>query len=147
MPVQARRATLSYRANKFYGRNKVSVLAAGILLSLILGIGFAISQARAARNQARIAREQRDAAQRASERAERTSRFMQSFLDNANPEWFGRDQGRKDVTVREAIDDAAVRIDMELADQPEVRGDLHYSFGQVYASHDEPETSLLHMRR
>jgi serine/threonine protein kinase len=148
MPVLARPATLFYRASKFYGRNKVSVLAAAaILLSLFFGIAVAVSQARAAREQARIAGEQRDAAQRAGERAEKTSRFMQSFLDNANPEWYGRGQGRKDVTVREAIDDAAARIDTELADQPEVRGDLHYSFGLVYATHDEAEKSLQHMRK
>ena len=39
LPVLARRATFSYRASKFYGRNKVSVLAAALIfVSLCAGI-------------------------------------------------------------------------------------------------------------
>ena len=46
-PVMARPATLPYRAIKFYGRNKVSVWAAAlILISLCAGIVAALSQAR-----------------------------------------------------------------------------------------------------
>jgi serine/threonine-protein kinase len=147
MPVLARPATLRYRASKFYGRNKVAVMAAIlIVVSLFLGIAAALSQAKTAREQARIAEQERDAARRAGERAERTSRFMQSFLDYANPQWFGRGKGRRDVTVREAIDDAATRIDTELADLPEVRADLHYTIGLVYASHDDPQAYDRHMR-
>jgi len=147
MPVLARPATLRYRASKFYGRNKVAVLAAAlIVISLLSGIAVALSQAKTARENARIAEQERDAAKRSSERAEQTSRFMQSFLDYANPAWFGRGKGRKDVTVREAIDDAATRIDTELADLPEVRGDLHYTIGLVYASHADLKAYDQHMR-
>lgn len=56
MPVLARPATLRYRASKFYGRNKVGVMAAILIVgSLFLGIAVAFSQAKAAREQARIA--------------------------------------------------------------------------------------------
>lgn len=145
LPVLARPATFTYRATKFYGRNKVSVVAAIlILMSLCGGIAVALTQAQRATAQARIAVEQRDAAERASERAERTSRFMQSFLEYANPNWYGRGKGRFDVTVREAIDDAAARIDTELADEPEVRADLHYTVGEVYRVHGVPELTLKH---
>jgi serine/threonine protein kinase len=148
MPVLARPATLRYRASKFYGRNKVAVMAAILIVaSLFLGIAVALSQAKTAREQARIAEQERDTARRASERAERTSRFMQSFLDYAIPHWYGRGKGRMDVTVREAIDDAAGRIDTELAEELEVRADLHYTIGQVYATHDEEELYLSHMRQ
>ncbi len=155
LPVLARPATFSYRANKFYGRNKVSVLAAAfILISLVTGIGIAVSQAKAAKAQARIASEAQRKAELETERAkaeetkaERTSRFMQSFLEYANPRWYGRGKGRLDVTVREAIDDAVARIDTELADLPEVRADLHYTIGQVYATHGEKELYLRHMRQ
>lgn len=154
-PVLARPATLPYRARKFYGRNRASVWAAAlILVSLCAGLAAAVWQARAARAQARLASEARQRAEleagraRAEkERAEKTSRFMQSFLDYANPFFHGRGKGRLDVTVREAIDDAAARIDTELADAPEVRADLHYTVGEVYRTHYEYERSLAHFRR
>lgn len=148
LPVLARPATFAYRASKFYQRNKVSVAAAAlILISLCAGIAVALTQAGRATEQARIAVEQRDAAQRASARAERTSRFMQSFLEYANPNWYGRGNGRFDTTVREAIDDAAARIDTELADEPEVRADLHYTVGEVYRTHGEHKSALKHFRQ
>ncbi|HEV2706801.1 MAG TPA: serine/threonine-protein kinase [Pyrinomonadaceae bacterium] len=155
LPVLARPATFSYRARKFYGRNRVSVWAAAlIVISLCAGIGVALAQAAAARAQARIAAEaQRQAeletarARAEKQKAERTSRFMQSFLEYANPHWHGRGKGRMDVTVREAIDDAATRIDTELADEPEVRAELHYTVGEVYRTHYEYEHSFSHFRR
>ncbi len=151
----ARPATISYRASKFYGRNKVSVLAAAfILISLFAGITVAVSQANAARAQARIAAGAQNQAELETERAkaekqkaERTSRFMQSFLDYANPHWYGRGKGRTNVTVREAIDDAAARIDTELVDEPEVRADLHYTVGEIYRVDGEYEISLRHFRQ
>ena len=95
MPVLARPATLLYRASKFYGRNKVSVLAAaGVLLSLLLGIGIAVSQARAAREQARIAGEQRDAAQ-TGERAGRNDEPLHAeFSRKRQPELVRSGQGQ-----------------------------------------------------
>ncbi|HEX6188944.1 MAG TPA: serine/threonine-protein kinase [Pyrinomonadaceae bacterium] len=155
MPVLARPATFSYRARKFYGRNKVPVLAAAfILISLFAGIAIAVFQANAARAQARIAAGAQRQAELETERtkaekqkAERTSRFMQSFLEYANPHWYGRGKGRLDVTVRKAIDDAAGRIDTELADEPEVRAGLHYTVGEVYGTHGEYEISLRHFRQ
>lgn len=155
MPVLARPATLSYRASKFYGRNKVPVLASAfILISLVAGIGIAVSQANAARAQARIAAGAQHQAELETERAkaekqkaERTSRFMQGFLEYANPYWYGRGKGRMDVTVRQAIDDAAARIDIELADEPEVRADLHYTIGEVYRIHGERDVALKHFRQ
>lgn len=155
LPVLARPATLSYRASKFYGRNKVSVLAAAlILISLCAGIAVAVLQANAARAQARIAAEaQRQAeletgrAKVEKQKAERTSRFMESFLNYANPHWYGRGKGRMDVTVREAIDDAATRIDTELSDEPEVRADLHYTVGEIYRVSGDYEIAHRHFRQ
>lgn len=140
-PVMARKDTFQYRAAKFVRRNKVGVAAAAlVVLSLITGMVLALTQAR-------IAREQRDAAERASARAEKTSRFLQGFLSSANPNWYGRGKGRTDVTVREAIDDAAQRIDTELANEPEVRGDLHHTIGEIYRVAGDSPTALKHFRR
>ena len=155
LPVLARRATLSYQASKFYGRNKASVWAAALIfLSLCAGLTAALWQAQAARRQERMASEARRLAESEAERAraekgkaERTSRFMQSFLEYANPHWYGRGEGRINVTVREAIDAAAARIDTELSDEPEVRADLHYTVGEVYRTHGESGIALTHFRQ
>lgn len=147
-PVQARGDGFAYRSAKFVRRNKIAVTAAALIVtSLCAGIGISLFQADRANAQAVIADSQRDEAQRASKRAEKTSKFMQSFLEYANPLWFGRGKDRLDVTVLEAIDDAAGRIDVELADEPEVQADLHYTIGNVYASQDQPIKSNQHFAR
>ncbi len=65
LPVLARPATFSYRASKFYQRNKVSVIAGIVVfLALVMGITAALWQARVARKQVNVALE----AQRRSER-------------------------------------------------------------------------------
>jgi serine/threonine-protein kinase len=149
--VLARPATLSYRVSKFVTRNKVQVVAAVfVVVALLVGIAVAFSQAKSAREQARVAREQRDAAQQARERAEKTSRFMQSFLNYANPHWSGlgsRQAGRTDFTVREALHDVVARMDTELADSPEVRADLHYTIAEVLSGSGDGESAAQHFRR
>lgn len=148
LPVLARGTGLSYRTAKFVRRNKIAVTAAGLVVtSLCAGVGVSLVQADRASAQALIADSQRDEAQRASKRAEKTSKFMQSFLDYANPLWFGRGKDRLDVTVLEAIDDAAGRIDIELADEPEVQADLHYTIGNVYSSQNQREKANQHFAR
>jgi len=154
-PVMARPATISYRAIKFYGRNKISVWAAAlILITLCAGIVAALSQARAARAQARIASEARAAAELETvrarlekDRAEKTSSFMQSFLNYANPHWSGlgsRDRGRTNFTVREALHGVVERMDTDLSDAPEVRADLHYTIGEVYGAAGERDLARRH---
>ena len=148
LPVVARKDTLRYRAGKFIRRHKAGVsVAVLVVLSLLVGILVALNQAQRANVQARIAEQQRDAAQRASERAEKTSRFMQSFLSHANPNWYARGKGRTDVTVRQAIDDAAARIDTELADQPEVRGDLLHTIAEIHRVAGDEEMAVNYFRR
>ncbi len=140
LPVVARKDTFKYRTNKFVKRNKIGVAAAVIVtLSLVTGLAAALSQTR-------IANQRRAEAERATARAEKTSRFMQSFLSYANPYWYGRGQGRLDVTVREAIDDAAKRIDTELADNPEVRADLHHTIGDIYRLSGEGDKAHQHFQ-
>ncbi|CAN5500028.1 hypothetical protein BH20ACI3_BH20ACI3_36160 [soil metagenome] len=56
-------------------------------------------------------------------------------------------KGRMDVTVREGIDNAATRIDTELADEPEVRADLHYTIGEIYRVSGESKIALRHFRQ
>lgn len=155
LPVLARPATFFYRTSKFYHRNKFSVLAVTLfLIGLFAAVAVAWSQANAAKKQARLVAAERTRAEleatRAkaeAEKAERTSRFLQSLLEYANPNWYARGKGRFDVTVREAIDDAAGRIDTELADDPAVRADLHYTIGEIYNEAGEAESALRQFRQ
>ncbi|MEJ7578746.1 MAG: serine/threonine-protein kinase [Pyrinomonadaceae bacterium] len=141
LPVLARPATFSYRARKFYGRNKVSVLAAAfILISLSAGIAAAVSQATAARAQARIASEARreaeletERAQAEEEKAEKISRFMAKIISYANPAWYA--EGAKfngETKVIDAMDELGERIDIEFAGQPDTQSELHHKFAEVY---------------
>ncbi len=127
LPLIARNDTLFYRAGKFIRRHRVVVAAAIIVaMTLIAGIIATAWQAHAAR-------QQRDKAQYEKAKAEQVSAFLQSMLQYANPSWYspGKDKGPK-TTVLDALNDAAGRIDTQLADQPEVRSDLHGTIGDTY---------------
>lgn len=148
LPVLARPNTFSYRASKFYSRNRVSVLAGIlILVSLFAGVSAAISQAVTAREQARIATESRAVAEietekakseeaRAKaekERAEKISRFMFKIIAYANPAWYA--EGSKfggNARVIDAIEDLSDKIDAEFAGQADVQAELHHKFNEVY---------------
>lgn len=155
LPVLARPATLFYRAKKFYGRNRIAVTAVAlILVGLLTAVTVAVRQANAAKTQARLTAEARTQAEleagRAkaeAQKAQRTSQFLQSMFEYANPNWYARGKGRFDVTMREAINDAASRIDTDLANDPEVRADLHYTIGEIYRTADEVEIALKHFRQ
>lgn len=141
LPVLARASTFSYRASKFYGRNKVSVLAGVfILLSLITGIAIAVSQADAAQKQARIAADNQLQAELESEKAkaekeksEKIARFMSKIISYANPAWYA--EGSKfggNARVIDVLDDLGEKIDAEFVGQADIQSELHHKFAEVY---------------
>ncbi|MGI8493955.1 MAG: serine/threonine protein kinase, partial [Pyrinomonadaceae bacterium] len=141
MPVTARPNTFSYRAKKFYARNRISVVAGILILfSLIAGIGVAASQAIAARNQARAALESRQQAEvetlRAKseeEKANKISRFMAKIISYANPAWYA--EGSKyggNARVIDAVEDLSGKIDAEFAGEADVQAELHHKFTEVF---------------
>ena len=133
LPVIARKDTFSYRATKFLKRNRIGVAAAALIfLTLLGGVITTTVQARRAREQARAAQEQRDRAQTAQRRAEKLNAFMQSIFSYANPAWFGRANGRKDVSVLEAMRDIEKHIDTDFGDEPDLRADVYQQIGDAY---------------
>jgi serine/threonine-protein kinase len=134
LPVIARKDTFAYRASKFITRNKVKVAAAALIaLTLIGGIVATGWQARVAARHAKLATEQLDKAKVETAKAERISAFMQTILSYADPKWYSPGSGKRgDVKVVDALNEAAGRIDRELADQPEVRAELHHTIGRTY---------------
>ncbi|MDQ3181229.1 MAG: protein kinase, partial [Acidobacteriota bacterium] len=141
LPVLARPATFAYRANKFFKRNKISVIAAVLIfLSLITGIIAAFRQTKIAEQQANIAVESRFAAERETvkakaeqEKSEKISKFMAKIISYANPAWYA--EGSKfggNARVIDVLDDLGEKIDAEFEGQADVQAELHHKFAEVY---------------
>lgn len=142
LPVLARPATFSYRANKFFQRNKIPVIA-GLLIfvSLVAGIAVALRQTSVAREQARVAAESQNFALAETEKAkaeqiksEKVTRFMTKIIGYASPKWYAEGaKFGKDARVIDAIIDLSDKIDVEFAAEPDVAAELHHQFAFVIA--------------
>jgi serine/threonine-protein kinase len=122
-PLRARPSGWSYRAGKFIRRHKLGVTAA-VSVALLLSassVTMAVLTKRA--NQERFVAEQE------RRKAERAAAFLGDMFQAATP-----DQARgKTVTARELLDSGAIRVDKELAAEPEVRASLLYSIADAYS--------------
>ena len=129
-PVAARKDTFSYRAVKFVKRNKVAVTAASlVVLAIFSGLIIALRQAE-------IARRQRDLAQHERSKAERINTFLQQMLSFSNQSITSVSPvaQKRDVTVNEMLDQISPQIEVELSDEPDVRGQVLRTIGSAYAS-------------
>ncbi len=146
LPVIARKDTFVYRTSKFMARNRAAVAAAVlILLTLIGGIVATTWQARRAREQARIAEAKSAEAQAALAKTEKINRFMQTIFSYANPDWFGRAGGRRDMTVLEAMRDIENHIEEDFRNEPDLRADVYQQIGDAYRTQhlfDDAERNL-----
>ncbi len=120
LPITARPNTVSYRASRFYQRNRVAVSAtAFIILALIAGLAIALWQYRNA--------------QRENAKAEVVNDFLKKMLMTANP---GSElSGKKgyQTTITDILAEAEKRLESEeLRNQPEVRADLREIVGAAY---------------
>ncbi|MEZ5443339.1 MAG: serine/threonine-protein kinase [Lysobacterales bacterium] len=113
--VQARPPSVRYRASKFIRRHRFGVLAAAlVLVALVLGIvGTSVGMLRAARE---------------AEAARQVSAFLTRLFEVSDP---GVARGNS-VTARELLDQGAMRIQSELADQPRVQARLMRTMAEVY---------------
>ncbi|MEZ5424674.1 MAG: serine/threonine-protein kinase [Pyrinomonadaceae bacterium] len=141
LPIRARPATLAYRAKKFYGRNKIPVLA-GILtfLGLLTGIAVASWQATVAREQATVAESARKTAESEArrsreeeERAKEITRFMEKILSYANPGLYALGaKTRGQAKVIDVIDQMSDKIENEFPDRKDIQAELHHKFSEIY---------------
>jgi len=127
-PVRARRDTLAYRSCKFVRRH-VAVVAISIFMFLSIGAGTVVLA-----HNGRIAARERD-------KAEAMVRFLDHTLSSVDPSRKG-----SEVTVREALDEAAKRLDGELATQPAVRAALHATIGRAYTGLGLYDRAASHLR-
>lgn len=140
LPVHARPDSAGYRIRKLIGRNRLAAAALALaFLAMAGGTGVSLWQARAARRQAAIAEAERRTAQG-------VSGFLQDIFASADPSWAGRGLGAE-ATIREAIDQAAARIDVDLADEPAVAEALHRQMVSSYVALRRIEEGKFHARR
>lgn len=149
LPLHARRSSFAHHALRFLRRNAVAVGAALAVAASLVGGMLATTRA------ARIASEQRDVAVLAEQRAyaeaenarvearksERVTQFIQRMLASADPA-----SGRRDITVRQVIDQAAARLSVEFADDPEVASAVHDTIGHTYHGLGQYDLAEQHLR-
>jgi eukaryotic-like serine/threonine-protein kinase len=131
-PIAARPPSAAYQVRKYARRHKAIV--AGVIACLVV---LAAGVAATAWQAVRATRAERIAAARAHEaeleraKAEAVTSFLTQMLGSVDP---SRAQGR-DVTVREALDSAAAKIDAgAMAKQPEVEVAVRNEIGSTYGS-------------
>ena len=119
-PVTARPFSARYRVGKFVRRHRVGVAMAAVGLALVLGFAVAMTiQA------ARVWRE-RDRAEREAARATALNRFMTDMLGSANPWGEG---GKRDVTVVEALQKSADKVDRSFVNEPLLAATARHAIG------------------
>ncbi len=121
-PILARPPSTIYQVRKLVARHRLAFgfMAAIAALLVVFGATMTVLFAQQRRLRARAETE--------AEKARRTSRFVQDMLSAVSPE---KAKG-KEVTVREILDEAAARMETELADQPEVAAEIRSTIGRTY---------------
>ncbi len=114
-PIEARPDSWGYRASKLLRRHRL--LAAGtavLLLAMAVGLwSTTLANRRAQRNLVQ---------------AERTTEFLTNLFEASDP---GRSLGRE-VSARELLQEGLVRIEAELADEPELEQRLSMTMAKAY---------------
>jgi serine/threonine protein kinase/tetratricopeptide (TPR) repeat protein len=127
--VVAGPTTTGYRVQKFAARHRIGLVAAAT--SLILLIGFVVTQTVELRQITRErdrANRERDRASRERDRATRIASFMTGIFKVSDP---GEARGNT-ITAREVLDKASMAIDTSLAEDPELQAQMMSVMGDVY---------------
>ena len=143
--VLAQPDTLSYRARKFIGRNRLMVTAAAVFVSCITAFGIvAALQARALAAQGRVARLEQ-------EKAEQVVRVLVDLFETTNPAI--RPDGDR-MPIREFLAGAEARALAQLSGAPVVKaklkqvfGLIHYERGEYTSANHALEEALAEQRR
>jgi tetratricopeptide (TPR) repeat protein len=122
LPLAARPENRLSRARKFVRRHRFGVATgAGVaLLLVVFGVVSTVQAIRIRGQAARITVER--------DRAEKVSGFLAGLFRTSDP-YAGAGGG---LTAREILDSGAVRIDRELAGQPDARAQMLFEMGRAY---------------
>lgn len=131
LPVEARPATMRYRAGRFVRRHRAGVIIASAAVVLVVGfVGL---------HTARLAAE-RDRTAAALVQAEGTLAFLERTILMGDPQ-----RGDFDAPLSTVLDSAAARVD-EVAD-PAVAASIHYALANVYIGRGLTEQAEYHAHR
>ncbi len=120
-PILARSPSAAYQLSKMVQRNRLGAAFAATVLVLL--VAFAVT----ATVQSRAVARQRDRAEEEAAKALAVNRFMSETLSAANPWGAGYD-----VSVVEALDDAAERIATSFPNQPLVEAEVRNTIGTAF---------------
>lgn len=127
LTVTARPNTLSYRAEKFFKRNKASAVV-GILLVLAIVAGIVTTVW-----QGRVAAVESDRARLEAAKAKKINEYMKNVLNFSNPHWVSSNPKRnRDATIADALDEALKNIDTDLAGEAEIQAEILLTIGETY---------------
>lgn len=132
LPVEARPATLGYRAQRFLRRHRAGVAAAAAVGGILLALG--------ALHTASVAAE-RDRAEAAALRAERVSAFLTDLLGRA------ADPAADTGALLRLLEPAVARADSALAADPEAQAAVFYTLGRLYHRAGRPDRAEVLLRR
>jgi len=118
-PVAAHPDRWTYRASKFLRRHALPVTAAGLTLTLLVGLTTFYLLG---------LREERDRARRAAARANEVSTFLGSLFSYADPSA----AGGRDPTAREMLDRGTDHLHTDFPDQPDIEATLLLSAADAY---------------
>jgi eukaryotic-like serine/threonine-protein kinase len=122
LPIRARRRSTWYAMSRFIARHRLAVgAAAAVILSLAIGLGTAMWQAREAQLQAAEANRQ-------AERAEQVSEFLTGLFRVNDP---AENRGER-LTARDLLERGTERLDDDLAEQPELQLDLARLIAEIH---------------
>lgn len=121
-PITARRDEWSYRAGRLLRRHAGAALAGATIVILLAVVGISSTI------QARALALERDRAEAGRRSAEAVSDFMVGVFEISDP---NESQGNA-VTARALLDSGALRLERDLADQPETRAQLALTMARAY---------------
>lgn len=133
-PVSARQGTLRYRAGKLLRRHRLAAAASAVALFLgvALLVALAIATSTLAKSQGRLQTERN--------KLEATLSFFLDMFEDAGPYVT---EGIE-ITLRQAVERHAQRLDHRLTDQPAIRAEILSTLGWVYLDLGDVEQSLTH---
>jgi serine/threonine-protein kinase len=131
-PIRARATPRVVRVKKWLARNRWAPPVAALLTLAVVGYVGTLTLT------SRRLEAERNAARAQAERAERIRGFLIDLFQSADP-YEGGAAARADVTVADALTDAADRITSELRGEPTMQADLLAAVASIYANLDRFE--------
>jgi len=149
-PVPIHPPSAAYQFRKLVARHKLpfAFAAAAFVMVLAFGVWMSLLYTQAERlrmvaeHERTKANQARAEAEEEADKARRIQHFLESTIGSVSPysgwAW--------DTTVRETLDQAAGRVETELADQPEVQADIRDTLGLAYATIGRYEAAEYQLR-